>query len=129
MTTDTDDELKTDTPLTDTSGEHEEFETQPDLVWDQEAVGLCVRVYGDGSKLFIFVYRVDDRQRFIRIGKSPTWSLELARKWAKELRAVIDQGGDPEIYTRERGNVRPVDEIRPVEDVIRYIREELARKP
>jgi hypothetical protein len=129
MTTDTDDELKTDTPLTDTNGEHEEFETQPDLVWDQEAAGLCVRVYGDGSKLFIFVYRVDDRQRFIRIGKSPTWSLESARKRAKELRAVIDDGDDPEIYNRERGNVRPVDEIRPVEDVIRYIREELDRIP
>jgi hypothetical protein len=29
----------------------------------------------------------------------------------EELRAVIDEGGDPEIYNRERGNVRPVDEI------------------
>ena len=129
MTTDTNDELETETPLTDTNGEHEEIETRPDLVWDKEAPGLCVRVYGDGSKSFILVYRVDDRQRLLKIGKSPTWSLEAARKRAKELRAVIDQGGDPETYNHERGNVRPVDEIRPVEDVIRYIREELARKP
>jgi plasmid stabilization system protein ParE len=82
-----------------------------------------VRVYGDGSKSFILVYRVDDRQRLLRIGKSPTWSLEAARKRAKELRAVIDQGGDPETYNHER------DKVRPVEDVIRYIAEELAQKP
>lgn len=31
--------------------------TRPDLVWDAEAHGLCVRVYGDGSNLFLFVYR------------------------------------------------------------------------
>ena len=51
-------------------GRHGEIETRPDLVWDKEAPGLYVRVYGDGSKSFILVYRVDDRQRFVRIGKS-----------------------------------------------------------
>jgi hypothetical protein len=99
-----------------------EIEARPDLVWDEEAPGLCVRVYGDRSKSFIFVYRANGRQRFVRIGKSPMWSLEAARKRAKELRAVIDQGGDPEIYSHER------DKVRPVEDVIRYIAEELGRK-
>ena len=106
---------------------------RPDLVWDNEAPGLCVRVYGDDSKSFIFVYRVDGRQRFVRMGKSPTWSLEAARKRAKELRAVVDQGGDPEIYNHERDKVRSVNPeremVRPVEDVIRYIAEELGRKP
>jgi Arm domain-containing DNA-binding protein len=118
MTTDTNDEW--------------ESETQPDLVWDKEAPGLCVRVYGDGSKSFIFVYRVDDCQRFVRIGKSPVLSLEAARKRAKELRAVIDQGGDPEIYNQERDKVQPVNyetnKVRPVEDVIRYIAEQLGRE-
>jgi plasmid stabilization system protein ParE len=132
MTTDTNDELEAETPLTDTNGEHEETETRPDLVWDK-APGLCVRVYGDGSKSFILVYRVDDRQSFVRIGKSPTWSLEAARKRAKELRAVIEQGGDPETYNHERDKVRPHnherDKVRPVEDVIRYIADELGRKP
>ena len=69
MTTDTNDELETKTPLTDTNGEHGEIETRPDLVWDKEAPGLCVRVYGDGSKSFILVYRVDDRQRLLKIGR------------------------------------------------------------
>ena len=133
MTTNTTDELETKTPLPYENGEHEEIGTRPDLVWDKEVAGLCVRVYGDGSKSFILVYRVDDRQRFVRIGKSQTWSLEAARKRAKELRAVIDQGGDPEAYNHERDKVRPgnheQDKVRPVEDVIRYIAEELGRKP
>ncbi len=32
----------------------------PDL--DDEARGLCIRGYGDGSQSFIFVYRIGDRQ-------------------------------------------------------------------
>jgi hypothetical protein len=50
-----------------------EIETRANLLWDTEAPGLCVRAYGDGSKSFIFVYRLNDRQRFIRIGKTPMW--------------------------------------------------------
>jgi hypothetical protein len=114
---DTNDEFETEMPPTDTNGEVEETETRPDLVWDKEAPGLCVRVYRDGSKSFILAYRVDVRQRFVRIGKSPMWSLETARERAKELRAVIDQGGDPEIYNHERDKVRPVNhesDVRPV---------------
>ncbi len=128
--TDTNDKLKT--PPIDTNVEHEEVETRPDLVWNNEAPGLCERVYGDGSKSFIFVHRVNDRQRFVRIGKSPIWSLEAARKRAKELRGVIGQGGNPDIYNQERDKVRPLDHERakaqPVEDVIRYISEQLGRK-
>jgi hypothetical protein len=67
------------------------------LLWDDEARGLCVRVYGDDSKSFIFVYCIDDHQRFIRIGQSPLWSLEAARSRAQELRAIVDQGHDPRL--------------------------------
>ena len=70
-------------------------------------------------KIFLFVYRVRDRQRFLKIGKTPVWSLEAARDWAKELGAIVDQGGDPERHNRERAKFGPV------EKVIRYIREEL----
>lgn len=109
-----------------------EAEARPDLVWDHEAPGLCVRVHGNGAQSFIFVYRVDDRQRFVRIGKSPVRSLEAARKRAKELRVVIDHGGDPEIYNQERDKVRPINyesnKVRPVEDVIRYIADQLSQK-
>ena len=91
------------------------------MLWDDEARGLCIRVYPDDSKSFIFVYRIGDRQRFIRIGASPPWSLEAARARAKELRSIVDQGRDP---TREnRGR-----EIPPVEDLIQYIAENLVTK-
>jgi Arm domain-containing DNA-binding protein len=94
-------------------------EPRPDLAWDDQARGLCTRVYADGSQSFIFVYRVNDRQRFIRIGKTPVWSLEAARKRANKLRDVVDQGGDPANYNREQ------EKLRPVEAVIEYIAEHL----
>ncbi len=62
-----------------------------------------------------------NRQRFLRIGQTPKWSLSAARNWAKELRAIVDQGGDPEGYNRERQKVGPV------ENVIQYIRAQLGR--
>jgi Arm DNA-binding domain len=98
-----------------------DIESRPDLVWDKEVPGLCVRVYGNGAKSFLFVFRIADHQRFLRIGKTPMWSLAAARNWAKELRAIVDQGGDPEGYNRERQKVEPV------ENVIRYIAEQLGR--
>jgi hypothetical protein len=120
----TSDEIsETDTRPTDTSAEAEQTERRPDLVWDAEARGLCVRIYGDGSKSIIFVYRTDDRQRFLRIGKTPIWSVEAARERAKELRAILDQRRDPARYNRERGSVGPV------ENIIRYIAEHLRSQP
>ncbi len=84
---------------------------QPDLLWDDEAPGLCVRVHENGSKSFIFVYRIEDRQRFTRIGHSPRWSLKAARIRAKELRWIVDQGGDPAREKHEPKYARPVDEL------------------
>ena len=52
--------------------------TRPDLIWDDQARGLCVRVYPDGSNSFIFLYHINGRQRFIRIGCSPGLSLKAA---------------------------------------------------
>jgi Arm DNA-binding domain len=94
-----------------------------DLLWDDQARGLCLRVYGGGSKSFIFVYRIGDRQRFIRIGTSPPWSLEAARARARELRSIVDQGRDP--AAREN---RGRETIPPVEDLIQYIAENLVAK-
>jgi Arm domain-containing DNA-binding protein len=78
---------------------------RPDLVWDN----LCVRVHGNAEKSFIFVYRCDNRQRFVRFGTTPRWSLEGARRWAKELRSAVDQGHDPEFYNSERQKINPVE--------------------
>jgi Arm DNA-binding domain len=94
-------------------------ETQSRLIWDDEVPGLCVRAFPDDSMSFIFVYRIEGRQRFIRIGRSPRWSLEKARTRAKELRSIIDQGRDP------RGEKREGSQIDQVEDLMQYIAEQL----
>jgi hypothetical protein len=107
---------------TDTNGELVETETRPDLVWDEEVRGLCLRVHRDCAKSFIFVYRIGGRQRFIRIGQTPVWSLDAARIRANELRSIVDQGRDPARENRGR-------EIPPVENVIQYIAEHLRTKP
>ena len=101
----------------DTDVDVAETGTRADLLWDDEVPGLCVRVYGTGAKSFIFVYRHNDRQRFVRIGMTPTWSLEGARRWANELRSAVDRGNDPESYNCER------QKIKPVESFIRFIAE------
>jgi hypothetical protein len=115
--------VETEQRATNRNREPAESEIRPNLIWDNEAPGLCVRCYGDGAKSFIFVYRRDDRQRFVRIGRTPTWSLEGARRWAKELRSAVDRGDDPESYNRER------QKIQPVESFIQFIAEHLQTAP
>jgi hypothetical protein len=115
--------MATETLPTAANAEIAEIEPQPDLVWDNEAHGLCMRVYGDGAISFIFVYRIEDRQRFIRIGRTPVWSLKAARKRAKTLRSMVDQGQEPAGYVPEP------DKVEPVENVIRYIAEHLQTEP
>jgi hypothetical protein len=113
---------ETETRPTDTNAEVGETERRPDLLWDAEAHGLCVRVYGDGVKSFIFVYRLNDRQHFIRIGTTPVWALEAARDRAKKLRSILNQGDDPARFYKQNN-------VAPVENVIRYIAEHLRSKP
>jgi len=98
--------------------EVEEPEPRPDLVWDDQARGLCVRVYGSGSQSFFFVYRINDRQHFIRIGKTPVWSIETARDKAKYFRSIVDQGGDP---------ASGRDKVQHVENIIQHIAEYLQK--
>jgi Arm domain-containing DNA-binding protein len=89
----------------------EETATRPDLIWDDEVRGLCVRVYGDGSKSFVFLYRIDGRQRFTRIGRSPEWSLKAARIRAKELRRIVDKGRDPAADKDDRSGIASVEKF------------------
>jgi hypothetical protein len=81
-----------------------------------ERAAFAVRVYREGAKSFIFVYRLNDRQHFIRIGKTPLWSLEAAREMAKKLRSILDQGargvggwgGHPAFQARAACPNRPI---------------------
>ena len=71
---------------------------QRDRIWfgTTKRPASASAVHGNGEKSFIFVYRRDKRQRFVRIGTTPTWSLEGARRWPKELRSAVDRGDEPE---------------------------------
>lgn len=89
-----------------------------DLVWDNQVRGLCLRVYADGSKSFVFIYCIDGHQRFIRIGQSPEWSLEAAQVRAQELRAIVDQGHDPRLNEHCQRSETPS-----VEGLKRYVAE------
>ena len=105
-------------------------EARPDLVWDNEARGLCVRVHGNGAQSFIFVYRHDGRQRFVRIGTTPRWSVEGARRWAKKLRSAVERGDDPEDYNRERQKIANREQkITPVENLLQFIAENQESEP
>jgi hypothetical protein len=69
MVTETnDDVMETQTRRPDSNAKAAEITARSDLVWDGQVRGLCMRVYGNGSKSFILTYRIDDRQRFARIG-------------------------------------------------------------
>jgi hypothetical protein len=76
--------------------------TGSDLIWDDEARGLCVRIYPDGARSFIFRYHFNGRQCFIRIGCCPGLSLKAARNRARELRRIVDEGSDPVANERDR---------------------------
>jgi integrase len=50
-----------------------------------------------GTTAFIFNYRVrgTGRERRITIGRFPNWTVGAARKEARRLQQMVDQGGDP----------------------------------
>jgi integrase len=58
--------------------------------------GFGIRVTAAGSRAFIFNYRTrSGRERRYTIGGYPDWTATDARKEARRLRRLIDDGGDP----------------------------------
>jgi integrase len=63
---------------------------------DSEAGGFAVRVTAAGVRSFVFdYYTKGGRDRSFTIGKHPDWSATEARARARELRRLVDDGGDP----------------------------------
>jgi integrase len=61
-----------------------------------EIPGFGVRVTDAGAKSFVLNYRTKGgRERRFTIGQVQAWTMTAARQKAKELRRVIDDGGDP----------------------------------
>jgi integrase len=58
--------------------------------------GFGIRVTAAGARAFIFNYRTrSGRERRYTIGGWPDWTVTDARKEARRLRRLVDEGGDP----------------------------------
>jgi integrase len=68
---------------------------EPMIVWDSECRGFGLRVMPSGVKSFVLDYRVGGRQRRMTIGRFGDWTVEGARKHARELKVQVDKGIDP----------------------------------
>lgn len=65
------------------------------IEWDDDPVGLGLRVWPSGKKVFILNYRVDGRSRRMNLGTVKKLSLEQARDVAREAMRGIRVGIDP----------------------------------
>ncbi|MDA1315120.1 MAG: tyrosine-type recombinase/integrase [Acidobacteria bacterium] len=72
------------------------------ISYDDEVSGFGVRVTTGGHRAFILNYRTEGRERRLTIGSWPAWSATGARRRAKDLRVLIDQGEDPLAEKQER---------------------------
>ena len=86
--------------------------------------GFGVRITAGGAKAFVITYRnADGRSRRLTIGRYGAWSVERARRRAKELRQKIDTGADP---LEEKITVRKAPTVAHLCDD--YIKDHLPRK-
>ncbi len=66
------------------------------IYYDDQVHGFGIRVTAGGAKSFVLNYRTQSgRERRITIGGFGDWAVEAARKEARRLRQIVDQGGDP----------------------------------
>jgi len=65
------------------------------LLWDSECPGLHLKITPTGSRLWLYYYRLDGRQRRPKIGSWPTLTVEAARTVAQQWAAQVALGRDP----------------------------------
>jgi integrase len=66
------------------------------ITYDGEVAGFGVRTTATGAKSFVLNYRTHGgRERRHTIGATSDWTATDARKEARRLRRLIDEGGDP----------------------------------
>ncbi len=86
--------------------------------------GFGVRITANGVTAFVMAYRnTGGRSRILTIGRYGGWSVEAARKRAKELRQLIDSGVDP-LKDKEADRTAPT--VKQLADD--YIRDHLPKK-
>ena len=67
------------------------------IVWDTECRGFHVRRQKGDARIYSVFYRTrDGRQRFCKIGQHGAgWTVDTARKAAREVLVAVANGGDP----------------------------------
>ncbi len=82
------------------------------VLWDEEVRGLGLRVFPSGRKSFVLLYRVDGRQRLMKLGSYGVFTVQDARKKAKALLYNVElHQEDPLAVRRARSKVRTVIEV------------------
>ena len=65
-----------------------------EFLWDTDVTQLAVRIT-TGAKSYVFQSRLDGRSLRLTIGNTTDWSIDAARKEARRLQMLVDQGIDP----------------------------------
>lgn len=94
------------------------------VYYDTDVPGFGCRITAAGTKSFVLNYRTrSGRERRYTIGRFPDWSTTAARTKAKNLRRLVDDGGDP------LGDLEAAREAPTMEDLIeRFVTEHVTRK-
>jgi integrase len=95
------------------------------ITYDGDPPGFGIRVTAGGARSFVLSYRVrgTGRDRRYTIGAFPNWKTTAARERARELKKLIDAGGDP------LADIEAEREAPTVADLIqRFVKEHLPRK-
>jgi integrase len=104
-------------------GLHIEKDRQPGDPADKTLPGFGLRITPNGAKAFVFRYRAAGVERLYTIGSFPSWTTVRARAEGRNLRVLVDQGGDPHA---EREAARTAPTVKQLAD--RYVADVMPRK-
>lgn len=76
------------------------------FTWDLEVQRLAVRVTAAGVKSYVFEGKLDRVTIRMTIGKCSDWTIEDARKEARRLQGLVDQGIDPRAERKAKREAR-----------------------
>jgi integrase len=80
-------------------------------VYDSELTGFGARIHAKGTRQLFLDYRLDGASKRIAIGKWGDWSADEARAKAKQLRQIVDSGGDPAGEKRQRREAATIGDL------------------
>jgi integrase len=68
-----------------------------DTIADRDAPGLKLRIRREGARVYLFQRRFAGQNPKILIGDASSWTLEAARRRAREMAVDMDNGIDPRV--------------------------------